>query len=196
MPDTEIVPEISAVKINLDGNAEGVDFTNSVSLMCEAEPVLFDGVYENGAYTMMLTNGALKANSDYTLRVDNGNEAYAYSFRTKAGRVIISAFELQKEGAKAQLADLKVNDRVYVKLHIINTSGSAQKMTASISSYQGFLMNGFDYSDITLDADELSYDSESLSLTVTNTENLDIKGFLWSDFETLRPLTDTAELVK
>lgn len=161
--------------------------TQTITSSCEYDTVakkltaIFDGVMQpDGTYTLNVSGVKDSANKDLT---------------ATASFVVDSDREFVIEGLK--ITDAAGNEittpsavtpgqTVYVRAKIVNTSGETKTALLMGAAYNDTVMNNINYVPITL-GDGQKY-TDPVPLTVNNENALELKAFVWEDFDSNRPL--------
>ena len=140
-------------------------------------------------------DGVMQPGGTYTLNVSGVKDSANTELTATAEFAVASDREFVIEGLKITDADgneitspsaVTPGQTVYVSAKIVNTSGEPQKALLMGAAYNDTVMNNINYVPINLE-DGKKY-TAPIPLTVNNGNALELKAFVWEDFDSNRPL--------
>lgn len=196
-PDATLPNDITKIEITADGSGVTADsFTNKVKLNGEVKSGTFDA--DTNTYTIDL-GGILAPTTAYTLSIDEMTDvnipAYSTSFTTSEGSFKITDIKIVDEsGKEVALASVTKDTKLKVVVEGINTTGGEKSAVVSYGIYNDKMLTGFDFAPVTFESTGVKTTKELNVGTITDVNNLSIKGFVWDSMKVMTPQSDFAEL--
>lgn len=188
-PEAEISSLCNELKVKFRTPMDKEILDNSVSLTRNGSEIERTSALseDKTVYTMSL-NGYLFGNSEYTLRLPdevadaNGNiiPIFSYSFKTKDGEFVFKK-EFRTEKKKAELV---AGDSVELYGIVIDTTGKGRGAVLSEAAFNGDKLSAYDYMLLRI-PDGNTYADGTISVGITDLNNLSVKGMLWESFDSL-----------
>jgi len=190
-PNTTLPVDINAVKIY--AGAEGLtadDFAGATL----GGVSLAGGTFADGVYTKDL-GGILDPTTAYTLSVPaiSTMPAYTTTFTTRAGEFRVDSLKIVKpDGSAIALNEVTAGTQLKLVVEAVNTTGITQTPVMLYGVYNdGF----FKQADIkALSFESVGPVSDSITFTVEDATELQVKGFLWENMNTMMPYISAVEL--
>lgn len=196
-PDATLPNDITKIEITADGSGVTADsFANKVKLNGEVKSGTFDA--DTNTYTIDL-GGILTPTTKYTFTVDEMTDvnipAYSTSFTTSEGSFKITDIKIVDESGNAiALANVTKDTKLKVVVEGINTTGGEKSAVVSYGIYNDKMLTGFDFAPVTFESTGVKTTKELNVGTITDVNNLSIKGFVWDSMKVMTPQSDFAEL--
>ena len=135
----------------------------------------------------------------YTLSIDEMTDAnipaYSTSFTTGEGSFKITDIKIVDESGNAiALANVTKDTKLKVVVEGINTTGGEKSAVISYGIYNDKMLTGFDFAPVTFESTGVKTTKELNVGTITDVNNLSIKGFVWDSMKVMTPQSDFAEL--
>lgn len=196
-PDTTLPNDITKIEITTDGS--GVtqsSFDGKIKLNGEVKSGTFNA--GTNTYTIDL-GGILAPTTAYTLSIDEMTDAnipaYSTSFTTSEGSFKITDIKIVDESGNAiALANVTKDTKLKVVVEGINTTGGGKSAVVSYGIYNDKMLTGFDFAPVTFESTGVKTTKELNVGTITDVNNLSIKGFVWDSMKVMTPQSDFAEL--
>ena len=196
-PDATLPNDITKIEITTDGS--GVtqsSFDGKIKLNGEIKSGTFNA--GTNTYTIDL-GGILAPTTEYTLSIDEMSDvnipAYSTSFTTSEGSFKITDIKIVDEsGKEVALASVTKDTKLKVVVEGINTTGGEKSAVISYGIYNDKMLTGFDFAPVTFESTGVKTTKELNVGTITDVNNLSIKGFVWDSMKVMTPQSDFAEL--
>lgn len=196
-PDATLPNDITKIEITADGSGVTADsFANKVKLNGAVKSGTFDA--DTNTYTIDL-GGILTPTTKYTFTIDEMTDvnipAYSTSFTTSEGSFKITDIKIVDESGNAiALANVTKDTKLKVVVEGINTTGGEKSAVVSYGIYNDKMLTGFDFAPVTFESTGVKTTKELNVGTITDVNNLSIKGFVWDSMKVMTPQSDFAEL--
>ena len=196
-PDATLPNDITKIEITADGSGITTDsFANKIKLNGEVKSGTFNA--DTNTYTIDL-GGILAPTTAYTLSIDEMTDvnipAYSMSFTTSEGSFKITDIKIVDESGNAiALASVTKDTKLKVVVEGINTTGGEKSAVVSYGIYNDKMLTGFDFAPVTFESTGVKTTKELNVGTITDVNNLSIKGFVWDSMKVMTPQSDFAEL--
>lgn len=196
-PDATLPNDITKIEITADGSGVTADsFANKVKLNGAVKSGTFDA--DTNTYTIDL-GGILTPTTKYTFTIDEMTDvnipAYSTSFTTGEGSFKITDIKIVDESGNAvALTDVTKDTKLKVVVEGINTTGSEKSAVVSYGIYNDKMLTGFDFAPVTFESTGIKITKELNVGTITDVNNLAVKGFVWDSMKVMTPQSDFAEL--
>lgn len=196
-PDATLPNDITKIEITADGS--GVtqsSFEGKIKLNNDVKSGTFNA--DTNTYTIDL-GGILAPTTAYTLSIDEMTDAnipaYSTSFTTSEGSFKITDIKIVDESGNAiALANVTKDTKLKVVVEGINTTGGEKSAVVSYGIYNDKMLTGFDFAPVTFESTGVKTTKELNVGTITDVNNLSIKGFVWDSMKVMTPQSDFAEL--
>lgn len=196
-PDATLPNDITKIEITADGS--GVtqsSFEGKIKLNNDVKSGTFNA--DTNTYTIDL-GGILAPTTAYTLSIDEMTDAnipaYSTSFTTGEGSFKITDIKIVDESGNAiALANVTKDTKLKVVVEGINTTGGEKSAVVSYGIYNDKMLTGFDFAPVTFESTGVKTTKELNVGTITDVNNLSIKGFVWDSMKVMTPQSDFAEL--
>ncbi len=196
-PDATLPNDVTKIEITADGS--GVtqsSFEGKIKLNGEVKSGTFNA--DTNTYTIDL-GGILAPTTEYTLSIDEMSDvnipAYSTSFTTSEGSFKITDIKIVDEsGKEVALASVTKDTKLKVVVEGINTTGGEKSAVISYGIYNDKMLTGFDFAPVTFESTGVKTTKELNVGTITDVNNLSIKGFVWDSMKVMTPQSDFAEL--
>ena len=196
-PDATLPNDITKIEITADGS--GVtqsSFEGKIKLNNDVKSGTFNA--DTNTYTIDL-GGILAPTMAYTLSIDEMTDAnipaYSTSFTTSEGSFKITDIKIVDEsGKEVALANVTKDTKLKVVVEGINTTGGEKSAVVSYGIYNDKMLTGFDFVSVTFESTGVKSTKELNVGTITDVNNLSIKGFVWDSMKVMTPQSDFAEL--
>lgn len=196
-PDATLPNDITKIEITADGS--GVtqsSFEGKIKLNNDVKSGTFN--VDTNTYTIDL-GGILAPTTAYTLSIDEMTDAnipaYSTSFTTGEGSFKITDIKIVDESGNAiALANVTKDTKLKVVVEGINTTGGEKSAVISYGIYNDKMLTGFDFAPVTFESTGVKTTKELNVGTITDVNNLSIKGFVWDSMKVMTPQSDFAEL--
>lgn len=196
-PDATLPNDITKIEITADGS--GVtqsSFEGKIKLNNDVKSGTFNA--DTNTYTIDL-GGILAPTTEYTLTIDEMSDAnipaYSTSFTTSEGSFKITDIKIVDEsGKEVALASVTKDTKLKVVVEGINTTGGEKSAVVSYGIYNDKMLTGFDFAPVTFESTGVKTTKELNVGTITDVNNLSIKGFVWDSMKVMTPQSDFAEL--
>ena len=196
-PDATLPNDVTKIEITADGS--GVtqsSFEGKIKLNGEVKSGTFNA--DTNTYTIDL-GGILAPTTEYTLTIDEMTDvnipAYSTSFTTGEGSFKIIDIKIVDESGNAiALANVTKDTKLKVVVEGINTTGGEKSAVISYGIYNDKMLTGFDFAPVTFESTGVKTTKELNVGTITDVNNLSIKGFVWDSMKVMTPQSDFAEL--
>ncbi len=196
-PDATLPNDITKIEITADGS--GVtqsSFEGKIKLNNDVKSGTFNA--DTNTYTIDL-GGILAPTTAYTLSIDEMSDvnipAYSTSFTTSEGSFKITDIKIVDEsGKEVALASVTKDTKLKVVVEGINTTGGEKSAVISYGIYNDKMLTGFDFAPVTFESTGVKTTKELNVGTITDVNNLSIKGFVWDSMKVMTPQSDFAEL--
>ena len=196
-PDATLPNDITKIEITADGS--GVtqsSFEGKIKLNNDVKSGTFNA--DTNTYTIDL-GGILAPTTAYTLSIDEMSDvnipAYSTSFTTSEGSFKITDIKIVDEsGKEVALASVTKDTKLKVVVEGINTTGGEKSAVVSYGIYNDKMLTGFDFAPVTFESTGVKTTKELNVGTITDVNNLSIKGFVWDSMKVMTPQSDFAEL--
>lgn len=196
-PDATLPNDITKIEITADGS--GVtqsSFEGKIKLNNDVKSGTFNA--DTNTYTIDL-GGILAPTTAYTLSIDEMTDAnipaYSTSFTTGEGSFKITDIKIVDESGNAiALANVTKDTKLKVVVEGINTTGGEKSAVISYGIYNDKMLTGFDFAPVTFESTGVKTTKELNVGTITDVNNLSIKGFVWDSMKVMTPQSDFAEL--
>lgn len=196
-PDATLPNDITKIEITADGS--GVtqsSFDGKIKLNNDVKSGTFNA--DTNTYTIDL-GGILAPTTAYTLSIDEMTDvnipAYSTSFTTSEGSFKITDIKIVDESGNAiALANVTKDTKLKVVVEGINTTGGEKSAVVSYGIYNDKMLTGFDFAPVTFESTGVKTTKELNVGTITDVNNLSIKGFVWDSMKVMTPQSDFAEL--
>ena len=196
-PDATLPNDITKIEITADGS--GVtqsSFEGKIKLNNDVKSGTFNA--DTNTYTIDL-GGILAPTTEYTLTIDEMSDvnipAYSTSFTTSEGSFKITDIKIVDEsGKEVALASVTKDTKLKVVVEGINTTGGEKSAVISYGIYNDKMLTGFDFAPVTFESTGVKTTKELNVGTITDVNNLSIKGFVWDSMKVMTPQSDFAEL--
>lgn len=150
---------------------------------------LKDYLTANTQYTLNVTGVTFDGNTEtmagytHTIKADEDGV-----FEVKPMKIFVNDAE-QSNGA---ICPLTKDDKVKASVEVINTTGKENKVTLSMGMYKDYLLNEFDFRDVTLNGTTDKYENVSFELTAgDDAANItSVNAYLWDTLATMKPYQD------
>lgn len=196
-PDATLPNDITKIEITADGSGVTADsFANKVKLNGAVKSGTFDA--DTNTYTIDL-GGILTPTTKYTFTIDEMTDvnipAYSTSFTTSEGSFKITDIKIVDESGNAiALANVTKDTKLKVVVEGINTTGGEKSAVVSYGIYNDKMLTGFDFAPVTFESTGVKTTKELNVGTITDVNDLSIKGFVWDSMKVMTPQSDFAEL--
>ena len=196
-PDATLPNDITKIEITADGSGVTADsFANKVKLNGAVKSGTFDA--DTNTYTIDL-GGILAPTTKYTFTIDEMTDvnipAYSTSFTTSEGSFKITDIRIVDESGNAvALTDVTKDTKLKVVVEGINTTGGEKSAVVSYGIYNDKMLTGFDFAPVTFESTGVKTTKELNVGTITDVNNLAVKGFVWDSMKVMTPQSDFAEL--
>ncbi len=133
----------------------------------------------------------LKGGKEYSLILNGLDEPYEWKFKTGEGGFSMKPVKFYKADGitPVSLADMSLGDTIKAKYEVVNTGENTGDLefalTMGLYSKNGLI--DFNYEDVKLTGGA-DYYSATVDFTVSKTDDLKAKGFIWESINTRKPL--------
>lgn len=187
---TAVPDSITKNNFSISDGSNSIDFEVEPDASATNTYVLSlkDYLTAKAQYTLSVTGvtfGGTEAMADYnhTIKADKDGV-----FEVKPMKIFVNG----NEKSNGAICPLSKNDKVKASVEVINTTGKEEKVTLSMGMYKDYLLNEFDFRDVTLNGTTYKYKNVSFELTAgDDAANItSVNAYLWDTLAAMKPYQD------